>query len=875
VLLCSSVFPFRLPRDTWEHRLRLVRESGYRMVDLYVHWGFHEPTEGEIDLVSPERDLAAFLDLCAEQEMLVMARPGPYICSETDGGGLPGWLHGDRGGRGPIRLRGTDPEYLAAVDRWFAAVLPVLAAAQTTRGGPVALVQIENELDFLDCPDAPEYMAHLAETARTHGIDVPIIACAGQGDAAGATGEADGVVPTFNLYPDDATPFFEPEVRHYAAQVAGAFPLMVTETNRLHRTLRREILGGARLVAPYLQTGGFNHLVQPSAGNWGDPGNLMTYDYDFGGYVSPDGRRTAEFAEARKLSASLAAWGALLAVATPVPIEDTVLEAADEPGPVPGGALALPGGGTIVGPAELTGSPRRLRLGEVTGTLEAGTCPFWCADVPTSTWGVVGALTATAELRSVSLREAAVTLEFVGTADAQVRIVAPGGTVDLDLKGPGEAEIRNAERTLTVRLREEETSTGDPAPEFHPAALEVGPFLLPEGEDRGRLDGPAPQAETLGATRGRVRTAAAVPAGTRELVLLGAGDLIRVVADGNDRGLSAPHGGPVSVPLDPGEQHDVDIVTEIWGHANFDDSRLPALRIGSGRGPGTVLAVDEVRDVSANWTVTTVPTTNGGVRRDLPPLRVLGGWSSTRGGEETVYERDLDLTPTSEANGRRRAALRLVGLTRPVKVNVDGADPELLSPGTNVLPLPADATQVHLAVRAPHTPDGLGRAAELLLGSEVTGWDVRVLSPEDVAAALESRDDATEDTVDAPGNAGTPVNVPVSVEPGEPVRVTARIPGPNAGRGLLLHLDGTNVQLTVVHQCRVVSRHVLADHVATSGGDPHRSWLPASWIAEARALPEADECVGDGQDVLVDVLVEAATAERGELTSLTWAPAAS
>jgi hypothetical protein len=201
VLLCSSVFPFRLPRDTWEHRLRLVRESGYRMVDLYVHWGFHEPTEGEIDLVSPERDLAAFLDLCAEQEMLVMARPGPYICSETDGGGLPGWLHGDRGGRGPIRLRGTDPEYLAAVDRWFAAVLPVLAAAQTTRGGPVALVQIENELDFLDCPDAPEYMAHLAETARTHGIDVPIIACAGQGDAAGATGEADGVVPPSTSIP--------------------------------------------------------------------------------------------------------------------------------------------------------------------------------------------------------------------------------------------------------------------------------------------------------------------------------------------------------------------------------------------------------------------------------------------------------------------------------------------------------------------------------------------------------------------------------------------------------------------------------------------------------------------------------------------------
>src|SRR5699024_9479114 len=68
---------------------RLVRESGYRMIDLYVHWGFHEEVEGQIDLSSPERDLQRFLDLAHDQGLLVMARPGPYICSETDGGSLP------------------------------------------------------------------------------------------------------------------------------------------------------------------------------------------------------------------------------------------------------------------------------------------------------------------------------------------------------------------------------------------------------------------------------------------------------------------------------------------------------------------------------------------------------------------------------------------------------------------------------------------------------------------------------------------------------------------------------------------------------------------------------------------------------------------
>ena len=157
VLLCSSAFPFRIPSTQWAHRLDLVRDSGYRMIDVYVHWGFHEPTPARIHLTSPERDLRRFLDLAAERDLLVMARPGPYICSETDGGGLPWWLHGDAPGA-PAGLRTSDPDYLAAVDRWFGAVMPVLAEVQVTRGGPVAFVQIENELDFFGCPDPEEYM---------------------------------------------------------------------------------------------------------------------------------------------------------------------------------------------------------------------------------------------------------------------------------------------------------------------------------------------------------------------------------------------------------------------------------------------------------------------------------------------------------------------------------------------------------------------------------------------------------------------------------------------------------------------------------------------------------------------------------------------
>src|SRR5699024_10078614 len=172
------------------------------------------------------------------------------------------------------------------------------------------------------------------------GIEVPLIACAGQGDLAGASGDVDGVVPTVNLYPDDASTTFDEETRRYADVAAQRdLPLMVTETNRLHRTLRREILAGARLVAPYLQTSGFDHLVLPSAGNWGDPGNLMTHDYDFDGYISPDGRRRPEDDEAIALAATLEAWGERLATASPVPLSAVPVD-----GIAVGGALALEGG---------------------------------------------------------------------------------------------------------------------------------------------------------------------------------------------------------------------------------------------------------------------------------------------------------------------------------------------------------------------------------------------------------------------------------------------------------------------------------------------------------------------------------------------------
>ena len=103
---------------------------------------------------------------------------------------------------------------------WFDQVLPLLAARQLGAGGSVIMVQLENELDFFDCADRPGYLTALRDQAVAHGIDVPLIACAGQGDLFGATGDVEGVVPACNFYPNDDSPFIEDEVRRYAALLA-------------------------------------------------------------------------------------------------------------------------------------------------------------------------------------------------------------------------------------------------------------------------------------------------------------------------------------------------------------------------------------------------------------------------------------------------------------------------------------------------------------------------------------------------------------------------------------------------------------------------------------------------------------------------------
>lgn len=836
VLLCASLFYFRLPREVWASRLAQVRASGYRVIDVYLPWNFHETAPGEWDFCG-RRDVAAFLDLADQAGLAVLARPGPYICSEWDGGALPAWLSLTEG----LRLRQAEPLYLDAVRRWFDRALPLLAERQHGRGGSVIAVQLENELDFFDTEDRTAYLTALRDMALEHGITVPLLACAGQGDLAGATGDVPGVVPACNFYPSDQSPFVEAEVRRYTELLAArGLPLIVTETNRAHVTLRRLLVSGARVIAPYLQASGYDFGYYPSTGNWGDLGSFMSHDYDFGGYLSPLGEPRPEMAQARTLCAVARTLGPRLAGARPEAADGAYRTAAptsDSPS-----RLVLAGGGSVMGMTNLGAEwseatlPAAGAVPEVTVALAPHSCTFVTRDLSLDGFDLPGTLLlATADVVGAGAHG----LELAALGPSVIVLGIPGipGSVATELAAPAPgapvlSTVRAGSVSWDVVVRHPEDVPGPdgaPGPSFPAQAGEVRRLdravrlELETRTGRASRHELPPASEAVGVHRGRTHYAAWV-GGVAELLIEGAGDIVDLALDGRAMPTLANFGATVVVPTDDATH--LTATAETWGHANFDDVRLPGLRIGALRGLGRVWSVTARQDVTAGWTV------DGGTQwaGEPAPQRSLGGWSSTRLGRPITYRRVLEIV------GDHRA-LHLTGLGGAVHVAVDGVE-HLVTPEDPWLHLdPGSGREV--AVTGPHAPGVLGRA-ELLHLEPVRGWDVL------------AQDDGELLTLAQRSAPSTPTDLPLRLDAGDEVWVEMSVP---AG-GCSIRFEGRQVRVSAFAHAELLGRVWLEDDARPrfTGGDPSRVWLPAAWNDGTMRL-HVHATAGDGAPALDAVLV--------------------
>lgn len=313
-VISGAIHYFRTHPGQWRRRLHWLRLMGLDTVETYVPWNLHEPRRAEY-VFTGLADIEGFLRCASDEGLRVIVRPGPFICAEWDNGGLPSWLTGRPG----IRVRTSDPDYLAEVDRWFAELLPRLVPHQVTHGGPISMMQVENEYGSFGTDQG--YLEHLRDLMLRLGVTVPLCTSDGSSDFLLAAGTIPGVAATVNFgsrqheafaslraqRPED--PLFCMEWWNGWFDHWGA-PRHTRDAAEASATLADMLATGAS-VNIYMAHGGTNFGVgaganyDPPAATWGGTYQPDTTSYDYDAPLDERGEPTPKFHAYREAIAQL------------------------------------------------------------------------------------------------------------------------------------------------------------------------------------------------------------------------------------------------------------------------------------------------------------------------------------------------------------------------------------------------------------------------------------------------------------------------------------------------------------------------------------------------------------------------------------------
>ncbi|HET7268508.1 MAG TPA: beta-galactosidase [Oleiagrimonas sp.] len=297
--------PIRIPRQYWRHRIRMARAMGLNTIACYLMWNEVEPEPGQFDFSSGSRDYAEFIRMCGEEGMWAYVRPGPYVCAEYDFGGLPAWLL--RNPETKVR-HGDNKPYMDAVARYFDALAPQLKPLMVDNGGPILMVQIENEYASFGTDLA--YLETLQKMWRDRGIDGPF----SLSDGLTQIQNAGTYVPGTALGLDGSTDFVA------AQRIAGEAPVWVGEgytgwlshwgdkgfqSDNYASTLR-QLMADGRSFNLYEVHGGTNFGFGAGANSQGDGSHFKAdiTSYDYGAPITEQGAANDDYHRFRTIIAS-------------------------------------------------------------------------------------------------------------------------------------------------------------------------------------------------------------------------------------------------------------------------------------------------------------------------------------------------------------------------------------------------------------------------------------------------------------------------------------------------------------------------------------------------------------------------------------------
>lgn len=304
-IISGAIHYFRVPKDYWHDRLQKLYAMGCNTVETYVPWNLHEPKQGEY-CFDDALNLREFIKIAQQIGLYVIVRPSPFICAEWEFGGLPAWLLAES----DISLRSSEGAFLSFVAEYYKRLFQEFVDLQIDFGGPIILMQVENEFGAWGTADAA-YMAAMRDIMRENGAKVPFITSDNLENNSLDRGAVEGALATINFGSDAKTKldFLRPYTK--------GGPLMVTEFwigwfdawgDGVHHTASwqqnaadlNEILSQGASVNFYMFHGGTNPGFMNGANDYGciTP-DVTSYDYD--APLSEDGSVTPKYEALRKI----------------------------------------------------------------------------------------------------------------------------------------------------------------------------------------------------------------------------------------------------------------------------------------------------------------------------------------------------------------------------------------------------------------------------------------------------------------------------------------------------------------------------------------------------------------------------------------------
>lgn len=297
----------RVPRGSWRDRFKKAKALGLNTITTYVFWNLHEKQQGKFDFTD-NLDIAEYAKIAKEEGLFLIVRPGPYICTEWDFGGIPSWLLKEK----DMVVRSKDKRFLAANEIYMKEVAKRLVPYQINNGGNIIMVQVENEYGSFG--DDHEYMNAVKESILRAGFTVPLFTSDGPGENLLKGGTLPNITSVINFGSgDDPAKQFES-----FAKFRTGVPKMVGEYwvgwfdhwGEKHHTVKPEVV--AKGVDYYLKNNiSFNLYMFHGGWSFGymaganyskrSPYEPDISDYDYDSPLDAGGRPTPKYYAIREV----------------------------------------------------------------------------------------------------------------------------------------------------------------------------------------------------------------------------------------------------------------------------------------------------------------------------------------------------------------------------------------------------------------------------------------------------------------------------------------------------------------------------------------------------------------------------------------------